>query len=99
MQETKKRLCKPNKNKHTQIETRGEERGDERGDDGGEERGEGDKEARRDAPPLPRQLHKTRSLFMRGIPPSICKKEIVNVSLHTLTHTHTHTHTHRPFTL
>ncbi|XP_042558797.1 serrate RNA effector molecule homolog, partial [Clupea harengus] len=58
---------------------REEERGDERGDDGGEKRGEGDKEARRDAPPLPRQLHKTRSLFMRGIPPSICKKEIVNL--------------------
>lgn len=42
---------------------------------------------RDEPPPLPRYLHKTRSLFMRNIPPSICKEEIVNVSLTTHTHT------------
>ncbi|XP_062384612.1 serrate RNA effector molecule homolog [Sardina pilchardus] len=44
----------------------------------GQERPE---EERGDACPLPRQLHKTRSLFMRNIPPTICKEEIVNLCM------------------
>lgn len=64
--------------------------------DGETEEGQKDDKKRREerelgrdkSPPLPRHLHKTRSLFMRNIPPSICKEEIVNVSLNTHAHTH-----------
>ncbi|XP_010866589.1 serrate RNA effector molecule homolog isoform X1 [Esox lucius] len=61
--------------KHEEEEDREEE--EEEGEEGGERRKERQKErGREQAPPRPRPLHLTTSLFMRSLAPSISKEEI-----------------------
>lgn len=45
-----------------------------------QESGEEERESQRNSPLPPRPLHKTQSLFLRSLPPTICKQDIVNVS-------------------
>ncbi|XP_062341991.1 serrate RNA effector molecule homolog isoform X2 [Osmerus eperlanus] len=66
-----------------------EEEGETRGNEGKEEKGKGrepgrevekeDKKTKEDQPPRPRPLHRTCSLFLRSIAPSISKAEIVSL--------------------